>query len=197
MKLQYSKPSLRFWVMPLSLAVALTLQAAPAIAANRGVSSAPSLPNQGAGALATGAPEAEPAGQVSQEAAELARSALFSLVLAGSAAFLGYHLGRRVKQPIHALAAIAQNLQTHPAEPADLQRLDALANRGDDVGQLAQVLQEMAQGTSEREQALSSQIAHLQAQMRAGNPQATGLEMAYYEALRKKSAWLRQQISQR
>ena len=110
---------------------------------------------------------------------------------------LGYYLASNTNQSIRVLIGIAQKVQANRVVPEDLRQLDKIATRRDDIGQLASVLRDMALVISEREQHHSEEIAHLQAQVRSGSQQATGLEMAYYEALRKKSAWLRQQVGVR
>ncbi|MEM9005541.1 MAG: hypothetical protein AAGE59_18705 [Cyanobacteria bacterium P01_F01_bin.86] len=109
---------------------------------------------------------------------------------------LTYYLVSGANQSIRILIGIAQKVQANRVVPEDLRQLSKIATRRDGIGQLASVLRDMALALSEREQHHSEEIAHLQAQVRSGSQQATGLEMAYYEALRKKSAWLRQQFSE-
>jgi hypothetical protein len=111
-------------------------------------------------------------------------------------AWLGYRLGHRQPTRLRDLMRIAQTMLSNQVSSEDLRQLEAIAADQDPIGQLAAVLREMARATDEREKSLSSEIAHLQAQMRSDIQRSTGLELAYYEALRKKSSWLRQQLQQ-
>lgn len=137
--------------------------------------------------------------QSSREALHpLAESARIALITAAGALILAVVLGsvlaQIVSNPIQALIRTAQKVQADTVTPRDLEQLDEIASRGDDMGKLAAVFRDMSLVIMEREQSLSDEIATLQAQVREGSQQATGLELAYYDALRKKSSWLRQHV---
>ena len=139
--------------------------------------------------------------QSSQEALEvLADEAEIAISTAAIALLiaiiLGIILAQIVSNPIQTLIRAAQKVQDDSVAIEDLNQLDTIATKGDDLGKLAAVFRDMALVIIEREKSLSDEIATLQAQVNTGNQQASGLELAYYEALRKKSAWLRQKINQ-
>lgn len=131
---------------------------------------------------------------VTQQAAMVYLAGWTVILVLLTASALVYILVSRGNQRIRVLIGTAEKLQANRVVSEDLRQLDIIASRRDDIGRLARVLRDMALVITEREQYLSDEIAHLQAQVQAGSQQATGLEMAYYKALRKKSIWLRQQL---
>lgn len=129
----------------------------------------------------------------------LTASARVAMVTAAGALILAIALGtvlaQIVSNPVNILINTAKKIEQDEVDAEDLKKLEKLADKRDDMGELAKVFRDMSQVIIEREKSLANEIASLQAQVEAGSQQASGLELAYYEALRKKSAWLRQSPS--
>ncbi|MEM6254119.1 MAG: hypothetical protein AAF821_14470 [Cyanobacteria bacterium P01_D01_bin.156] len=137
--------------------------------------------------------------QSSAEALQpLTNAARVALITAGGALILAVVLGivlaQIVSNPIRLLIRTAQKVQSDTVTSNDLKQLDKIASKNDDMGELASVFRDMSLVIMEREESLANEIASLQAQVESGSQQANDLELAYYEALRKKAGWLRQQF---
>ena len=138
--------------------------------------------------------------QSSREALHpLTSSARVALITATGAFVLAIVLGsilaKIVSHPVQILIRTAQKVQSDAVTPNDLQQLDKIAEKRDEMGELATVFRDMSLVIMERAKSLSEEIADLQAQVDAGGQQASELELAYYNALCRKSAWLRQRLA--
>lgn len=95
----------------------------------------------------------------------------------------------------------AKKVQSEGLSAPALDQLNDIAKTEDEIGEMAAIFREMALVVDAGEKNLSEQITALQTQANVGTgsidtQQARGFELAYYEALRKKSAWLRRQHSE-
>lgn len=96
---------------------------------------------------------------------------------------LVYLLARHIVRPVLTITQAAEAIERNRFEDS---MVDAVVNRPDELGRLARVFQHMVDQIQARE-------AYLKAQIESGSHQASGLELAYYQALRKKAAWLSKQ----
>ncbi|MEO0535644.1 MAG: cache domain-containing protein [Cyanobacteria bacterium P01_A01_bin.123] len=104
---------------------------------------------------------------------------------AGVLLVLVYLLARQIVRPVVSITDAAEAIETNQFKKS---MLDSVVSRPDELGRLARVFQRMADQIQARE-------AYLKAQVEAGSQQASGLELAYYQALRKKAAWLSKQLT--
>lgn len=121
-----------------------------------------------------------------QPAVNLARG-IFAIGIgaAGVLLVLVYLLARQIVRPVLSITDAAEAIESNRFQK---NMLNTVVNRPDELGRLARVFQRMADQIQARE-------AYLKAQIESGSQQASGFELAYYQALRKKAAWLSKQLT--
>lgn len=126
------------------------------------------------------------------------------IVTAGLLLLLIYALARHIIHPVLLMSRAAIALDTNRFQPAMLQ---SVGDRPDELGQLARIFSRMAERITARQTRLKAKIKQSNerisklfehntapnTKITAGKQQASDLELAYYDALKRKAAWLRQQ----
>ncbi|MDX2097707.1 MAG: cyclic nucleotide-binding domain-containing protein [Leptolyngbyaceae cyanobacterium bins.59] len=118
-------------------------------------------------------------------------SLLLGLTLTGLAAVVGVLVARWVTQPLQQLVTAAQDIQSQQFDPASLR---SVLTRSDEIGKLAQVVEEMATVIFSREKSLQSQLQQIQTernQARESMNASTSNEKLYVQQLLRKSRQIR------
>jgi len=112
-------------------------------------------------------------------------SLAIGLLVAGIAALLGGGMAIWITRPLNQLVAAARDIQNNRFDPA---RLQSIAVRSDEIGQLAGVFADMAQAMYSREQGLQNQLQQLRRDRANGTANQAGLsERLYIQQLLKKA----------
>ncbi|NER83206.1 MAG: HAMP domain-containing protein [Leptolyngbya sp. SIO1D8] len=121
-----------------------------------------------------------------EPAVYLVRSILIlGIIAAGVLLVLVYLLARHIVRPVLTMTEAAEAMENDQFKSS---MVNSVVKRPDELGRLARVFQQMADQIQARE-------AYLKAQVEAGSQQASGLELAYYQALLKKAAWISKQLT--
>lgn len=124
--------------------------------------------------------------------------AVFVLVFALVILAINLLLGRNVVTPIQRLAGLAEIVgeDKMTGEAAEIDRLNPVAERGDELGQLTRVFQKMARQVYQREQTLKKQVSMLRIEIDESKKHADVAEITdteYFQDLQKKARSLRNQ----
>ncbi len=122
--------------------------------------------------------------------------AVFILIFALVILAINLLLGRNVVQPIRRLAGLAEIVgeDKMTGESEEIDRLDPVAERQDELGQLTRVFQKMARQVYDREQKLKEQVSLLRIEIDESKKQADVAEITdtdYFQDLQKKARTLR------
>jgi hypothetical protein len=105
-------------------------------------------------------------------------------------------LGRNVVEPIRHLAGLAVLVRDDKltSDAEEIEWLDPIAERGDELGQLSRLFQKMAQQVHEREQRLKKQLSMLRIEIDESKKQAEVAEITetdYFQELQQKAQKIR------
>jgi len=106
----------------------------------------------------------------------------------------GYLLARQIVRPVQALARVAQDL-SEQSESFDPQKISMVASRTDELGQLAQVFQNMGKQVATREATLKKQVMELKIEIDESKKQSSIKEIVdteYFRELETKASNFRQ-----
>ena len=119
---------------------------------------------------------------------------IFALVIL----LINYLLKQAVIQPIRPMARLAQKISSEQFmmeenEEVDLNSLEKVAKKSDELGQLARLFQQMAHSIYVREQSLAQQLQQIRnkSDQTKARTQARTSEMAYLKSLQEKSQTIR------
>lgn len=119
---------------------------------------------------------------------------IFALVIL----LINYLLKQAVIQPIRPMARLAQKISSEQFmmeenEEADLDSLEKVSKKSDELGQLARLFQQMAHSIYVREQSLAQQLQQIRnkSDQTKARTQARTSEMAYLKSLQEKSQTIR------
>ncbi|NJN09414.1 MAG: DUF3365 domain-containing protein [Richelia sp. RM2_1_2] len=127
---------------------------------------------------------------------------IFISIFAAFIVLINYLLKRRVIQPLKPMAQLAQTITHDRISIAEVRRerdrLNQIAKRTDEIGQLGRVFQKMVQEVCVREQQLTEQLQQMQVEIDAAkvtDQVAEITETDYFQKLQKTAAQIRNQWS--